>query len=54
MHTSVSGVADYLANSDAHAIRLAREAVQDLGDATPSRNAPVGPLRNPQLSVGQI
>jgi acetyl-CoA carboxylase carboxyltransferase component len=37
MHTSVSGVADHLATSDAHAIRLAREAVQDLGDASPSR-----------------
>ena len=31
MHTSVSGVADYLAHSDAHAIKLAREAVRDLG-----------------------
>ena len=31
MHTSVSGVADHLANSDGHAIRLAREAIQDLG-----------------------
>jgi hypothetical protein len=37
MHTSVSGVADHLATSDAHAIRLAREAVQDLGEASPSR-----------------
>ena len=34
MHTSVSGVADHLANSDAHAIALAREAVMDLGGAT--------------------
>lgn len=32
MHTSVSGVADHLATSDSHAIRLAREAVRDLGD----------------------
>lgn len=30
MHTSVSGVADYLATSDSHALRLAREAVRDL------------------------
>ncbi|WWC87674.1 uncharacterized protein L201_002565 [Kwoniella dendrophila CBS 6074] len=30
MHTSVSGVADYLATSDAHALSLAREAVRDL------------------------
>ncbi len=35
MHTSVSGVADHLANSDGHAIRLAREAVMDLGSITP-------------------
>lgn len=35
MHTSVSGVADHLATSDAHAIELAREAIQDLGDASP-------------------
>lgn len=35
MHTGVSGVADHLATSDAHAIRLAREAVKDLGQASP-------------------
>ena len=34
MHTAVSGVADYLAQNDGHAIRLAREAVRDLGEAT--------------------
>lgn len=31
MHTAVSGVADHLALNDGHAIRLAREAVKDLG-----------------------
>jgi len=41
MHTSVSGVADHLANSDIHAIQLAREAIRDLGSAT---NRPL-PLR---------
>jgi 3-methylcrotonyl-CoA carboxylase beta subunit len=35
MHTSVSGVADHLATSDAHAIQLAREAIRDLGAACP-------------------
>nr|ODN85221.1 acetyl/propionyl CoA carboxylase [Cryptococcus depauperatus CBS 7841] len=30
MHTMVSGVADYLATSDSHAIRLAREAMRDV------------------------
>ncbi|KAK8861400.1 hypothetical protein IAR55_002219 [Kwoniella newhampshirensis] len=34
MHTSISGVADYLATSDSHALRLAREAIRDLGPAT--------------------
>jgi 3-methylcrotonyl-CoA carboxylase beta subunit len=44
MHTSVSGVADYLATSDAHAIRLAREAVLDLGNITPKALPAVSPL----------
>ncbi len=35
MHTSVSGVGDHLATSDAHGIRLAREAILDLGEALP-------------------
>lgn len=39
MHTSVSGVADYLAQNDGHAIRLAREAVRDLGTRKGSRNS---------------
>ena len=39
MHTSVSGVADHLANSDGHAIRLAREAVLDLGKASISSSS---------------
>lgn len=41
MHTSVSGVADHLATSDAHAIRLAREAILDLGSTTPKALPPV-------------
>lgn len=40
MHTGVSGVADHLATSDAHAIRLAREAVKDLGAASPKALPP--------------
>ncbi|UOH80330.1 hypothetical protein LQV05_002981 [Cryptococcus neoformans] len=47
MHTSVSGVADYLASSDSHALRLAREAVRDLSSipiaqVPPSASAPAG------------
>lgn len=44
MHTSVSGVADHLAHSDAHALRLAREAILDLGNATPKALPPVRSL----------
>ena len=44
MHTSVSGVADHLASSDAHAIRLAREAILDLGHAAPKALQPVRAL----------
>ena len=37
VHTRLSGVADYLAEDDAHAIALARQAVANLGLApTPS------------------
>jgi 3-methylcrotonyl-CoA carboxylase beta subunit len=34
MHTSISGVADHLAQSDANAIQLAREAIRDLGQSS--------------------
>jgi len=32
VHTRLSGVADYLAEDDAHALALAREAVANLGE----------------------
>ncbi len=35
-HTRLSGVADYLANDDAHALALARQCVRNLGDALTS------------------
>ena len=47
MHTSISGVADHLATSDAHAVRLAREAILDLGES-PSRA-----VRFPAVSLPQ-
>ncbi len=37
VHTRLSGVADYLAEDDSHALALARQAVRSLG---PSRSAP--------------
>ncbi|KAL1410234.1 hypothetical protein Q8F55_004239 [Vanrija albida] len=54
MHTSVSGVADYLATSDAHAIRLAREAVLDLGNASPKSIAPPRPVREPAYPAEEL
>ena len=42
-HTRLSGVADYLAEDDAHAIALARQAVKNLGPAP----APAIALREP-------
>lgn len=58
MHTSVSGVADHLAQSDAHGIQLAREAVMDLGAASPEANLPL-PLqehavRDPVYPVSEL
>ena len=41
VHTRLSGVADHLAETDAHALALAREAVRNLGAAPPVR-APGG------------
>lgn len=49
MHTSVSGVADYLAQNDGHAIQLAREAVKDLGKATNRTEVRLCPPLNPVL-----
>lgn len=53
MHTSVSGVADHLATSDAHALRLAREAILDLGEASP-RAAVSLPLDQPTSLTEEI
>lgn len=54
MHTSVSGVADYLANNDAHAIRLAREAVLDLGKASVPSAPPARPVRDPVYPTSEL
>lgn len=54
MHTSVSGVADYLAQNDSHAIRLAREAVLDLGAASPPSAPTPRPVRPPAYPVAEL
>jgi 3-methylcrotonyl-CoA carboxylase beta subunit len=42
VHTRLSGVADHLANDDAHALALARQAVSHLNKAKPAIPHPVG------------
>ncbi len=54
MHTSVSGVADYLASNDSHAIRLARDAVLDLGKASVPSVAPPRPVREPVYPASDL
>src|SRR6059036_3639141 len=46
VHTRISGVADHLADDDAHALEMAREIVSHLGGATRSR--PMLDLRAPE------
>ena len=56
-HTRLSGVADYLAETDAHALALARQAVANLGPApAPSiaLRAPVPPALDPAEIPGVI
>lgn len=56
-HTRLSGVADYLAENDAHALALARQAVANLGPrpdpAIPLR-APVPPALDPGEIMGIV
>ncbi|MBB5222610.1 3-methylcrotonyl-CoA carboxylase beta subunit [Amaricoccus macauensis] len=56
-HTRLSGVADYLAENDAHALALARQAVRNLGlppsPSIPLRSA-VAPAMNPHEIVGVV
>ncbi|MEO1424329.1 MAG: carboxyl transferase domain-containing protein [Pseudomonadota bacterium] len=50
VHTRLSGVADYLAEDDAHALALAREAVRGLNRSRPDTvvwDAPVAPTEDP-------
>jgi len=45
VHTRISGVADYLANDDAHALRLVRDIVENLGQ---ERHPAPGPCAAPE------
>ena len=59
VHTRVSGVADYLAENDEHALRLARTVVSTLpaappAFAAPDRTAPEDPACDPDELLGVV
>jgi len=55
VHTRLSGVADYLAEDDAHALALAREAVRHLNrPATAAWQSPEDPAYDPEEILGIV
>jgi 3-methylcrotonyl-CoA carboxylase beta subunit len=57
VHTRLSGVADYLAEDDAHALALARRAVSHLNRQKPGTvqwQAPEGPAYDPDEILGAV
>ncbi len=48
VHTRMSGVADYLAEDDTHALSIAREAVSNLNRAKPKQRTGADPAFDPQ------
>ena len=57
VHTRLSGVADHLAEDDAHALALAREAVASLNRTAPARvelQTPEAPLYDPSEILGVV
>ncbi|KAG6086312.1 hypothetical protein E4U15_000770 [Claviceps sp. LM218 group G6] len=56
MHSSVSGVTDYLAVDDGHAITLARRSISNLNwpssSCPPSSSPPLEPLHDPEQLLG--
>lgn len=57
MHTSVSGVADYLADDDNHALALAREAIRNLNRVKPDQLnllPPEEPAYDPDEILGVV
>jgi len=57
VHTRLSGVADHLAEDDAHALALAREAVAGLNRSRPpgpATRAPEDPLYDPEEILGLV
>ena len=57
VHTRISGVADHLANDDAHALRLVRDMVENLGPVDRARvpcAAPEDPHYDPEELYGVV
>ncbi|MEL7092173.1 MAG: carboxyl transferase domain-containing protein [Pseudomonadota bacterium] len=56
VHTRLSGVADYLAEDDAHALALARDAVRSLGapHGSEPQQAPEAPAYDPEEILGVV
>ncbi|WP_299687240.1 carboxyl transferase domain-containing protein [uncultured Tateyamaria sp.] len=56
VHTRLSGVADYLAEDDAHALALARQAVASIGPAPghAAQQAPEPPAYDPEEILGVV
>ena len=57
MHTSASGVADYLADDDTHALALAREAIRNLNREKPKQlkfEASEDPAYDPEEILGVV
>jgi 3-methylcrotonyl-CoA carboxylase beta subunit len=57
VHTRLSGVADYLAEDDAHALALVRQAVASLNISPPpgpERRSPEAPLHDPEDILGVV
>jgi propionyl-CoA carboxylase len=57
VHTRISGVADHLANDDAHALRLLRDVVENLGPVHTARTpcaAPEAPHYDPDELYGVV
>ncbi|MHA6345427.1 carboxyl transferase domain-containing protein [Roseivivax sp. CAU 1761] len=57
VHTRLSGVADYLANDDAHALALARQAVANLNRTKPATvelQSPEAPAYDPDEILGVV
>ncbi len=53
LHSAVSGVTDYIAEDDAHALAIARDIVGELGEQAPRRWTPKTPLP-PKLDPSEI